>query len=344
MPDAVKRQLTDREVLEQRLSIDSFRQQRTGARAEATRRAAGFPYIRGDLHMHTVYSDGTGSVDDMVRVAGNRGLDFLFVTDHGTVRQKLECRKWNHVWWGQEPGAGPHHVCILAGDRKLTPTGEMARDAAALREMGLFFFYPHPVGWYPRTWYSEEQKDVLAEAGPEFAIEVINGIFRNEAFHDEWTENNVALWDRYLCEGYRVIGLGATDSHFAPGVGNTWTGLVGVKVQLDSVLAGLRSGRLFASSGPAVNLSCGSVPMGGVFDACRKRKATVQIQCADSYGLNWVRVVQDGKMARLFQCKGRDRLSEQVKLDLSKADGYVRVECAALDDLRAYSNPIYFRR
>lgn len=36
-----------------------------------------------DLHTHTTYSHGKGSVEDNVRVAVNKGLDFVAITDHG---------------------------------------------------------------------------------------------------------------------------------------------------------------------------------------------------------------------------------------------------------------------
>ena len=36
-----------------------------------------------DLHTHTTYSHGKGSVEDNVREAFNKGLDFVAITDHG---------------------------------------------------------------------------------------------------------------------------------------------------------------------------------------------------------------------------------------------------------------------
>jgi hypothetical protein len=39
--------------------------------------------IRGVVHVHTNRSDGTSSVDDVLRSAANAGLQFVIVTDHG---------------------------------------------------------------------------------------------------------------------------------------------------------------------------------------------------------------------------------------------------------------------
>ncbi len=343
MTRPVKKQYTAKSMADYYATVEVYRWQRQAARAQATGRLAGFKFIRGDLHMHTVYSDGRGSVDENWAVAKARGLDFIFVTDHGTVRQKVECKKFRHVWWGQEPGAGPHHVCILDNDRKFTPTGDMKRDFETLRRMGLFFFYPHPTGWFPRQYYSQEQQDALAEVGNEFAIEVMNGIFRSHAFHEEWQDSAVALWDRYLCEGFRVIGLGASDAHFAHGVGNTWTGLVDTSLSRRSVLRTLKSGRVFASSGPAIDIRCGRVPMGGTART-RKDRLKLTFECADDYGLNWVKVIQDGKERRRFECRGAKHVLESITIRPRKRGGYVRVECAANDDQRAYANPIYLER
>ena len=38
--------------------------------------------IRGDLHMHTVATDGKGSIMDMVEAAQSRGLKYIAITDH----------------------------------------------------------------------------------------------------------------------------------------------------------------------------------------------------------------------------------------------------------------------
>ena len=42
--------------------------------------------IRGDLHSHTDWSDGRDSMEQMVRAARDRGLDYLAVTDHSVGR------------------------------------------------------------------------------------------------------------------------------------------------------------------------------------------------------------------------------------------------------------------
>jgi len=42
-------------------------------------------YIPGALHMHTTYSDGSGSVEDLARAARAAGLRWIIITDHDTL-------------------------------------------------------------------------------------------------------------------------------------------------------------------------------------------------------------------------------------------------------------------
>ncbi|MCC6791336.1 MAG: DNA polymerase/3'-5' exonuclease PolX, partial [Thermomicrobiales bacterium] len=42
----------------------------------------GFDGIRGDLHMHSTWSDGTRSIEEMARQAMQRGYEYLCITDH----------------------------------------------------------------------------------------------------------------------------------------------------------------------------------------------------------------------------------------------------------------------
>jgi hypothetical protein len=51
---------------------------------------AGLHWLAGDLHSHTVHSDGVMTVPELARFAAGRGLDFLAVTDHNTISHHAE--------------------------------------------------------------------------------------------------------------------------------------------------------------------------------------------------------------------------------------------------------------
>ncbi|HEX8189580.1 MAG TPA: hypothetical protein VF586_14585, partial [Pyrinomonadaceae bacterium] len=55
---------------------------------------AGEPrWFAGDLHMHTVHSDGDWTVPELAAAARRTGLDFIFVTDHNTASHHAEVDK-----------------------------------------------------------------------------------------------------------------------------------------------------------------------------------------------------------------------------------------------------------
>lgn len=45
-------------------------------------------YKKGVYHMHTVFSDGKGTIDDITKSAHSLGLDFVILTDHGRPNRK----------------------------------------------------------------------------------------------------------------------------------------------------------------------------------------------------------------------------------------------------------------
>ena len=343
MATSVKRSYSPEKLLEIRARVDGYMFQADARRLAATRKLINFRFLCGDLHTHSLYSDGLGSVAQNWDVGRQRGLDFMFATDHQTIRQKVECRKFKGVWWGQEPGAGHHHIAILDNRRKYTPLKDLKVDAERLRSLSPFFFFPHPTGWVPACRYEQERMDALEDVGPDFAMEVMNGIFRTAPFREEWERGAVALWDKLLTLGRRVTGLGASDAHMPATVGNVWTGIIGARLRKESVLKGLREGRVFASSGPAINVRAAGKPMGGEVRVKGGRLA-VQLECADSYGLGWARVIVDGREAKRFEYGGSPYAREEVSLRMPKSSRYLRVECAANDDRRAYANPIYVAR
>ena len=44
-----------------------------------------FEYV-GALHIHSIFSDGSGEIQDIVKYAKEADLDFIILTDHNTLR------------------------------------------------------------------------------------------------------------------------------------------------------------------------------------------------------------------------------------------------------------------
>ncbi|HTU73518.1 MAG TPA: CehA/McbA family metallohydrolase [Trebonia sp.] len=73
----------------------------------------GYRWLAGDLHSHTVHSDGALTVPELAELAVRRGLDFLAVTDHNTVSHH-----------GQLAAAARRYgIALLAGQEVTTAFG-----------------------------------------------------------------------------------------------------------------------------------------------------------------------------------------------------------------------------
>jgi len=310
-------------------------------RVEHTSKLVSFKVYRGDLHYHSTYSDGVATVHETKEWIDRAGLDFFFVTDHGTVNQKRGCQKYENLWWGQEPGTQYHHLGILGLDRKYAPKRDLAYDYQKVKELGGYPFIPHPAGWFPTTRYSDEQKDALNLLGDEFAIEIINGA--NQVFDcfDITDEMSIELWDKHLCQGKRVTGLGNTDAHLPQGIGDVWTGVFCEPLTKENVIDALWKGHCFASDAPLMNVTLNGAQMGDVVYLPAGGTAALHYECADSRGLSEVRIIKDGQCIENISPISNVKAEDTIEIRFDGGKSYYRIECFALDQRRAYSNPIY---
>ncbi|MGH3118935.1 MAG: CehA/McbA family metallohydrolase, partial [Gaiellales bacterium] len=183
-------------------------------------------WLKGDLHCHTVHSDGLNSVEEIVRNAIEIGLDFLAVTDHNTSTHFEDMERLSHLPIVLIPGEevtthwGHANMWGLREWIDFRCADEDAIQAVreyVLRRGGLISVnHPKSIGppWLFRGW----------EGYP--AMEVWQAPWR---FYN-W--ESLERWDALLRKGERVVAVGGSDTHSIPpaeprhphGLGNptTW--------------------------------------------------------------------------------------------------------------------------
>jgi hypothetical protein len=199
----------------------------------------GLSWLAGDLHAHTLHSDGALSIDELAALAADNGLDFLAITDHNTVS--------HHEFL---PAAGARYgVALLPGQEVTTADGH----ANAFGDIGWIDFREPADRW---------AADVARHGG----LLSINHPLRGdcswrhalstmaplgEVWHSSWLDRRdggpVAWW---LAAGYPTP-VGGSDWHrpgtdAAPGTPTTW-----VACADGDVLGGLAAGRTAISAGYA---------------------------------------------------------------------------------------------
>lgn len=310
-------------------------------RLAESRKLFGKRLLAVDIHSHSIHSDGRATVQENVEMARRVGLDFLFATDHQSLAQKRDALKCPDLSWGQEPGAGPHHIGLLCGKRLFKPEGRsIADDFAAAARVAPFVWIPHPAGWYPTTWYTDEAIATLWTLGPSFAVEVLNGAVKIVNAYDPFDAKAVQVWDRLLCDGRKVAALGASDAHVPESIGTAWTGVFAARPTAPSIISSLRNGLCFATESALIDFSGDGRPMGSTVQRRRGSSVTLRFRVADAAGLAWVRVVSQGKVVRDYALRGTKIFEESLACRALKA-GYYRIESAAIDNRRAFSTPIY---
>jgi hypothetical protein len=197
-------------------------------------------WLAGDLHAHTVHSDGALSVPELAVLAVERGLDFLAVTDHNTVS---------------------HHAELAAASRRygitLLPGQEVTTDgghAGALGDVGWVDFRREPDDWLDAT----EARGGLLSVNHPFAgpVSWTYPMRRRpplvEVWHWSWLDKRwttpFAWW---LAWDATAIPVGGSDWHregndAPPGQPTTWVECAGTEP--GDVLDGLRAGRVAISA------------------------------------------------------------------------------------------------
>jgi PHP domain len=94
-------------------------------------------WLAGDLHSHTVHSDGRMTVPELARFGAERGLDFLAITDHNTVSHHAEL----------PAAAAAQGIALIPGQEVTIETGH----ANAFGSIGWVDFREPPDSWLEAT-------------------------------------------------------------------------------------------------------------------------------------------------------------------------------------------------
>ena len=189
------------------------------------------------IHLHSTYSDGTGTVAEIAAAARRSEVDVVLLTDHDTLKARDRGEEGWHdevlVLVGEEvsPPGRDHYLAFDIGKRidHWGLTGEQI--CRAVREAGGFGFAAHPWssgserfrragdGMAFRDLDSEEVRGVELWSFATDTVERLPSIRAALSFIaapgrtlDHPPERNVREWER-LCATRRVAAIGGLDAH-----------------------------------------------------------------------------------------------------------------------------------
>jgi hypothetical protein len=203
--------------------------------------SAGRRWLAGDLHSHTVHSDGVMTVPELAVFAAERGLDFLAVTDHNTVSHH-----------GELPAASARYgVALIPGQEVTTADGH----AGVLGDTGWIDFRGSPDSWLDAAEAGGGLMSVNHPiAGP---VSWMHPMRRRpplvEVWHWSWLDLSwttpLAWWQAW---DPAAIPVGGSDWH-RPGsdapLGTPTTWVEAESAEPGAILDALRTGRVAISAG-----------------------------------------------------------------------------------------------
>src|SRR5215467_1569870 len=121
------------------------------------------PFLKGNLHAHTTFSDGRRPVDHVIARYRDLGYDFLAVTDHDD--------RVDGDYWFQIP-TGDDRLLVLPGiEIDYRPLSQHVGKVVGDRET--LYVLNHPARYYLRVEAILKRIDIITNAGlPIHAIEV----------------------------------------------------------------------------------------------------------------------------------------------------------------------------
>ena len=316
---------------------------RLAERLDRSRKLFGTRVYAVDPHSHSNFSDGSSTVAENCERAQLAGLDFLFASDHGQIRQKRSALSCPHASWAEESSAGGYHIGLLQPKR--THHARQGESAAAgidrARKVSPFVWAAHPAGFSKPS--PERMAKLAADLGAvdNPAMEVLNGFNVIDRAYYRTGRWGAELFDRLLCAGKHVTPVGASDTHTMVEIGNAWTGVFASRRAALPIIKALTAGYCFASESSLVHLACNGKPMGSTLRKKKGSALTLRFRVADSAGIAWVRIVSQGRVIKEWDAKGKTLLTGTLARKASARPTYYRLESAATDDRRAFSSPIY---
>lgn len=193
------------------------------------------------IHLHSTYSDGTASVDEIVESARTTGTDVVLLTDHDTLGARDDGREG---WYddvlllvGVEVSPEGGHFLAFGVEQTPSKEGGEARIPEAVAALGGFGFAAHPFSagskmaerlrltkrmGRPHGWPPElrsglagiELWSLTTDAAESWRhpLEAISYMRHPERYLNGPPAHHLEGWDE-LCASGRVAAIGGLDTH-----------------------------------------------------------------------------------------------------------------------------------
>ncbi|MCX8036556.1 MAG: CehA/McbA family metallohydrolase [Candidatus Sumerlaeia bacterium] len=298
-------------------------------------------WYRGNLHLHSTFSDGKLDPVPTVELYRKKGYDFTAITDHyhGFFEKDHKTPKrpiaypldqMNKPGFLVIPGiehdtnrngetihivvVGPGHEIPLTADDNVSEVIQRWWDK------GAFVVFAHPHWSLDATSVLEDLKFLPALEMFNYAVEGSQGLRAYSGLY----------WDRLSRKGRRVYGVANDDlhrpeEHLAGG----WVMVKAKELTAEAILKSLREGKFYATSGPTFE------------DVYMDEKSNIHVRCSP---VTVVRALSGVGGDFLVKAKPGKTLTEAtIPWQWKGRSGFVRVECTDANGRMAWTQAVFYQ-
>jgi hypothetical protein len=303
-------------------------------------------WYRGDLHLHSVHSDGQYTQDNLADGAKAAGLDYYVSTEHNTPTANSVLGLY------QRPG-----LLAIPGEEVTTRGGHWGAigippgawiDWRYRPEDGVFPFFTGQVHHYGGLAVANHPFCPLKGCLWTFGYDDVDLI---EVWNGPWTsyddERTLQGWDADLRAGRYHPIVGASDAHRSPDkIGLPQTVVRARSLSRSRVLAGLSAGHSYVAESSAVSLRMRakagfrSVGIGRTLRIPRGRQAFLRLRVLGAPGTTATFHTQAGQTATATIGSA----NVKVRIPIPAGSQWIRAEVRRPDGtMVALTNPIFLR-
>jgi hypothetical protein len=215
-------------------------------------------WYKGDLHMHTLHSDGKRTQQELTDEAADKHLDYIISTEHNTNSANL--------MWGKHLKKG---LLIINGE-EVTTTAFGHWNAIGLKPQSWIEWRYAPQDNVISKYIEQVHKDggLCIINHPFYTKDLSNGFAFDHHLFDGieiWNGNWDVLdalalkwWDSILKTGKHMLAIGASDTHKSSGspnnLGTPQTVVYAPFLSQKGIISGLKSGKAYITSLPDLKL------------------------------------------------------------------------------------------
>ena len=299
-------------------------------------------WYKGDLHVHSTYSDGRQDFSSIFKVIKEKKFDFLFLTDHTVIPTLFYKSDICVVPSTEITFDNDGHINIF-GIKELIDYSAFFKEVSFedkneiidkilefQKNKGSLISLNHP--FHTETPFHHDVDLENVEL-----IEIMNSPYYHEDF--DYNGEAVKFLDFLWLTGYKIYGVGGSDSHKplkdgTETVGIPMTFIYSCGLSPNELLKGMRKGNVYVSRKHPVNINILNGNKEVLPGEEIKGSIKYTVECEDV--LKW-NLVKNGKIIETKIGK-----KEEFNFDILDGEFY-RVEGCELEENRVfvYINPIY---